>query len=148
MLEGLAAIVRDGHHNAVSIVPDGIESAVRAHDAVEAFESAVVVAREAGCAVKPDRLRPALALIGGAREQKLTSGESELGPADIEISGIRAHGVSKDVRLVLKWNSGRGIMRDDGGGVGIPSLTAVGRAANEDAVARCAMRPVLAGAQL
>src|SRR5215471_3972221 len=126
MLESLAAIVRDGHHNAVSIVPDGIESAVRAHDAVEAFESAVVVAREAGCTVKPDRLRPVLALVGGAREQKLACGESELGPADIEVSGLRAHGVGKDVRFVLKWNSGSGLMRDDGGGIGIPGLAAVG----------------------
>src|SRR5262249_15325872 len=78
MFESLAAIVGDGHHDAVTVVPDGVKSSVGSDHSVEAFESAVVVAGQSGCAIEPDRWRPALATIGGARKQKLAGGEREL----------------------------------------------------------------------
>ena len=54
--EGHAAVMGDGHHDAVAIVPDGVERAIRANHAVKAFQSAIVIARQAGDAAQLDRL--------------------------------------------------------------------------------------------
>src|SRR5438270_1500661 len=64
--EGSAAIVGNGHHDAVAVVPDGIERAVRTDNAMKTLQSAVVIARQAGDAVELDRLRPALAAVSRA----------------------------------------------------------------------------------
>src|SRR5260221_8151680 len=64
--EGLAAVMGDGHHDAIAVVPYGIERAVRRDYAVKAFKRAVVVARQSGSAVELYRFGPRLASVCGA----------------------------------------------------------------------------------
>src|SRR5215831_17917281 len=91
--EGVAAIVRDGHHDAIAIVPDCVQRAVWTDDAVKTFQRAVVVTRQTGNAAQLDGLRPRPAVIRGAREHKVACSKSELSPADIKIAGVRPAGV-------------------------------------------------------
>src|SRR5258708_6682424 len=45
--EALPAIVGNGHHDSVAVVPDGVKSSVRPHHALKTFQPALVVARPA-----------------------------------------------------------------------------------------------------
>src|SRR5260370_33201561 len=61
---------------------------------------------------------------------------------------MRADGVGEDVGLVFEGNAGRRIVGDNRRSFSLPGFAAIGRAANEDAVAGGAPRPVLAAAPL
>ena len=54
--EGDAAIMGRSHHDAITLVPDRIKRAIRAHHAVKAFQRAVIIARQTGDAAQLDGL--------------------------------------------------------------------------------------------
>src|SRR5258707_5755103 len=64
--EAGAAVMGDGHHDAVTSVPDGVERAIGSDHAVKALQRAIVVARKSGNAVQFYRTGPGDAAIGGA----------------------------------------------------------------------------------
>src|SRR5438552_2007925 len=53
-----------------------------------------------------------------------------------------------DRGLVLKGNAGSRVMGDHDSGTRFPGMSTIGRAADEDSIAGCAMGPILAGTQL
>src|SRR5205807_607085 len=137
------------HHDAIPVGPDGIESSIGRNHSMKAFESAVVIAWQAGNAAEREGLGPCFAAIGRAREQKFTGAQSESGPTDIQVAFVRvADRIGNDIGLVFKRNSRSSFVGDHWNCIGLPCLAAIERAPDEDAVASSAVGPILAGAKL
>src|SRR5947209_4635498 len=59
-----------------------------------------------------------------------------------------AAGIGDHPRLVFKWNSRRRFVGDDGDRLRLPDLSAIKRAPDKDAVARCSLGPIVCCAEL
>src|SRR5450432_590529 len=139
-----AAVMRGSQHDFVVLAPDGVERSIGCDHSGEAFGCAVVIPRQAWMSVDLNRLRPGLAVIGRAREHHLRIGNSPASPSYIEIAGEFAVGtVSDDPRLVFKGNARLRLLLGDWNMLCLPGFSAIERAANKNAVARRAARPVV-----
>src|SRR6185437_8785196 len=125
LAEACAAVVRDGHHDAVARVPDYVESSIRADDPMEAFQGAVIITRQSGRRVQLDWLGPGLAAVSRACKKQVAGSESELRPSDVDVARVLSGEIGHDPGLVFKWNIRRGLVRYHRGSVGFPGFAAI-----------------------
>src|SRR5262249_5628648 len=117
--------------------------------AIEAFRSAIVIARQSRMRINLNRGGPGFPIIRGPGNYHLRVSQAPPSPSDVQIAGELALRIVRDnVRLVLERNSVSSRLFPDRNGVRLPGFTTVQGPPHEDAIARRPVRPIVELSQL